>query len=508
MRGDRGAAIRSPIGGWPVIEVALAALLGGVILALLIVADRGDTKALAVIGAGLLGLSALVVLARVPGATDRFLLFLLVATLSVSVKFHPIFRADHLGGSIGVRVSITDLLLLLAAAFAIGPALRRGWVLLRIDRAIAVTAGLYLLCAVTSTLASGDRQLGVFQVLALGQSMVVAVWIASREWGAGARRTVMAAILCGVVLQSGVAIAQSVFPGKLQLQFLGAAEYSEGAPGGLPAVDVGATTIAGVSVYRPTGLLIHPNLLAAYLVLTLPIAVAVALCGRSRGERVLGRVAAAGATGALYLSLSRSGWIGAAAAMTIATVLVWRWRAIAPSRALRVSIALACLCCVAGVAWQADRIYRRFTETADQALEFRAEYAQTAWRMAVAHPALGVGLNTFTDHAPQYDASGTSRIKAFPVHNVYLLELAETGFAGGLAFAALVAAIVVGALRAVRQSSPDARVFVIALAAGLMGFWVTQLSDYFYRIPIMTTLVWVHVGLVLGVSRSGGVTER
>jgi O-antigen ligase len=254
--------------------------------------------------------------------------------------------------------------------------------------------------------------------------------------------------------------------------------------------------------------LIHPNLLAAYLVLTLPIAVAVALSGRSRGERVLGRVAAVGAAAALYLSLSRSGWIGTAVALTIAMVLVWRWRAIAPSRALRVSIAVAFLCCLAGAAWRADRIYLRFTESARQALDFRSEYAQTAWRMAVAHPALGVGLNTFTDHAPQYDAAGTSRIKAFPVHNVYLLELAETGFAGGFAFAGLVVAIIAGALRAVRQSSPDTRVFVIALAAGLMGFWVTQLSDYFYRIPIMTTLVWVHAGLALGLSRSGSETER
>jgi hypothetical protein len=498
----------APSRGWPAIEVALAALLGGVILTLLIIADRGDTKALVVIGAGLLGLSTLLLLAKVPGATERFLLFLLVATLSVSVKFHPLFRANHLGGSIGVRVSITDVFLLLAVALGIGPALRRGWVLLRVDRAMALTGGLYLLCAVASTIGSGDRRLGWFQVLAIVQSMAVAVWIASRKWDARARSLVLVAILCGVVLQSGVALSQSLFPGKLPLQFLGAGEYSEGAPGGLPAVDVGATTIAGVSVYRPTGLLIHPNLLAAYLVLTLPIAVAVALSGRSRGERVLGRVAAVGAAAALYLSLSRSGWIGTAVALTIAMVLVWRWRAIAPSRALRVSIAVAFLCCLAGAAWRADRIYLRFTESARQALDFRSEYAQTAWRMAVAHPALGVGLNTFTDHAPQYDAAGTSRIKAFPVHNVYLLELAETGFAGGFAFAGLVVAIIAGALRAVRQSSPDTRVFVIALAAGLMGFWVTQLSDYFYRIPIMTTLVWVHAGLALGLSRSGSETER
>jgi hypothetical protein len=46
------------------------------------------------------------------------------------------------------------------------------------------------------------------------------------------------------------------------------------------------------------------------------------------------------------------------------------------------------------------------------------------------------------------------------------------------------------------------QVVALSLAAGLAGFWITQLSDYFYRVPVMTSLVWAHLGLVLGFGRS------
>jgi hypothetical protein len=31
---------------------------------------------------------------------------------------------------------------------------------------------------------------------------------------------------------------------------------------------------------------------------------------------------------------------------------------------------------------------------------------------------------------------------------------------------------------------------------------MTQLSDYLYRIPIMTSLVWAHAGLAIGLARA------
>ena len=496
LAGSAGTAERR------VFESAVAVLVGTGVVCLLVVATPGGAKDLVVAGGSLIGLSALVVLAAVPGLPERALLFAMAVTLSVSIKFHPVFRPDHLGGAIGLRVSITDLVMGLLILLALARALRRGWVRVRVDGALAVAAGAYLLWAIASTLGSNDRTLGWFQVSAVVQAMAVGLFVASRRWAWQPRRVFVSGLLAALLLQSGIAIVQSMRPGLVRLQFLGAAEYAEDTGQAIPTVDVGATTIAGQAAYRPTGLLIHPNVLAAYFVLTLPLALALALTARARWERALASAAAVCGTAALYLSLSRSGWIGMGTALAIGAVLAWRWHALLLTRTVRLAMAVVGLALILGIAWKADRIYLRFTETAGQALDFRREYALTAWRMVVDHPLLGVGLNTFTDHAVRYDASGTSRLKAFPVHNAYLLELAETGFPGGLAFSAMVIAMLAAAFRAARRSTGETRILVLALAAGIAGFWVTQLSDYFYRIPIMTSLVWAHAGLAIGLARA------
>jgi O-antigen ligase len=437
----------------------------------------------------------------VAGLTERLLLFLLALTLSVSLKFHPVFVADHLGGAIGVRVSMADLALGLLLLCGAAEAFRRGWVRVHVDNLLAATTGAYLVCAVASTLGSNDPRLGWFQLSAVLQALAVALFLASRAWQRTTRRVFVAGLMTALLLQSGIAIVQSLRPGALDLTFLGAAEYATGTAAGLPDVDVGATTIAGEAAYRPTGLLIHPNLLAAFIVLTLPAALAVALTARTLADRLLATSAAGTAAIALYLSLSRSGWAGTIVALIVGGALAWRWRTFAPTRTLRLLLVVAAVAAAVALAVKGERIYLRLTETAGEALQFRRAYALTAWRMAEAHPVLGVGLNTFTAHAVRYDASGTSRLKAFPVHNAWLLELAETGFPGGLAFAAMVAAMLAATLSAAGRTEGEARLLVLALAAGLAGFWVTQLSDYFYRIPIMTSIVWAYAGFALGLAR-------
>lgn len=494
MRGDRE--------GRGALDSACAAVVGVFVVVLLIWSVQGGAKSLVVIAGGLIGLSTLVLAAIIPGGPERLLLFAMALTLSISIKFHPVFRGEHLGGAIGLRLSITEVVMGGLVLLALAPALRRGWTRLRVDAALAITGGAYLCWAVASTLASDDRALGWFQVAAVLQAMVIGLFMASRQWTWHPRRVFVAGLLAGLLLQSAIAIVQTARPAMIRLAFLGAAEYSDDTGDAIPDVDIGSTTISGQTVYRPSGLLIHPNLLAAYFVLTLPLALAVTIVGKFRWERLLAAAAVAGTTIALYFSLSRSGWIGMAAALSIAAMLAGRWRLLALTRGMRAAIAVAMLACVVLITWKADRIYLRFTETAKDAIDFRREYAVTAWRMAADHPLLGVGLNTFTDHVVQYNPSGTSRLKAFPVHNAYLLELAETGFPGGLAFGGMVVAMIAATFRASRQSSAETRMLVLALAAGIAGFWVTQLSDYFYRIPIMTSLVWSHAGLAIGLAHA------
>ena len=479
---------------------ALAVAVGLASVAVIVVAGNAGGKALVVGLGGLAGFALLVITAYAPALPERVLLFGIATTLSVSIKVHPFFRQDHLGGAVGLRISITELAVSALLALSAAAALRRGWLRLRIDAATATFAALYLAASLISVYGSSDRVLGWYQLSAVLQAFLLAVVFGSWTWDTKARRWFVGGLLAALLLQSGIAITQSVKPGLVKMAFLGATEYTEdtGTANGKIGTDVGRTEIAGQEAYRPTGMLIHPNVLAGYFVLTLPLAIALALGAETAWQRRLAVLASGAAATALYLSLSRSGWIGSATAIAVGAFLAWKWKAFDLTGQAKAALVAVAIVGAAGLAWKAERIYLRFTETAGDALDFRREYALAAWRMTLDYPFAGVGLNTFTDLVVRYDVSGTSRIKAFPVHNAYLLELAETGFLGGAAFVLMIGALTRATFRAARDAGGEARVIALGIAAGLAGFWATQVSDYFYRIPIMTSLVWAYAGFAIG----------
>jgi O-antigen ligase len=304
-----------------------------------------------------------------------------------------------------------------------------------------------------------------------------------------------------LALQSAIAIVQVKKPGLVNLSALGAEEQSEetvvAGSVALPNVDKGTTTIAGEIEHRPSGLLIHPNVLAAYLVLSIPLAIAGWVIASSLWMQSLCLLSAGAGLTALYFSLSRSGWAGLGLALLLISCLWWKLPLQKATAAKKLIIAVAVVGALVGIAAQSEKIYLRLTESASEAVKFRRELAGTAWNMTKAHPFFGVGYNSFTENMDEYDEGGMSRIKKFPAHNVYLLELGEGGIITGLAFVVLVGAMLVRLFKAGNGArDPVLRTIAIFTACGVCGFWLTQISDYVYRIPILTTLVWFHAGLV------------
>jgi len=125
-------------------------------------------------------------------------------------------------------------------------------------------------------------------------------------------------------------------------------------------------------------------------------------------------------------------------------------------------------------------------------------------RMVGTHPFLGVGLNSFETVVEDYDPTTMSRYKQYPVHNIFLLELAETGVFGAAAFLVLWGIILRRIFKeANRCPSPLWKVFTFASGCGLVGFFVGDMSNFLYRNPIMTLMVWVQVALALAAARIG-----
>ena len=59
---------------------------------------------------------------------------------------------------------------------------------------------------------------------------------------------------------------------------------------------------------------------------------------------------------------------------------------------------------------------------------------ESSLQMIKAHPVFGVGLNNFLVNLPEFQKTHNSVFSLQPVHNIYLLVLAETGIIGFGAF--------------------------------------------------------------------------
>ncbi len=174
-----------------------------------------------------------------------------------------------------------------------------------------------------------------------------------------------------------------------------------------------------------------PNQLAAFLVLTLPLALGAAIDARSRGLLAYAAPALALGLGALVLVLTGSlgGWVslgGGAAAF--AGLALTRKR----GRPALVVAAAAAAALLVGLALFSPLLERAAARS--HSLHVRRAYWTAAGRVFAERPVLGVGLGNFEDHYARVKGDVQQEVRQ--VHNDYLQVLAETGLLGFLAFAA------------------------------------------------------------------------
>lgn len=467
----------------------------------------GARPEVAVLAAAGLGLAAaLPVLIWAGVRVEHLVLFALMATLSLSLKFHPVFRADHVGGAVGLRISLTDLLMLALAVLAWWTA--KGPIRVEAPRSFVRPFAVWVAAGLVSTVAGSDPELGLYEISAMLQGGALFVFLSNYINSPGRMRVACAGLVCGLAMQSLVAGAQWAVPGSFEFTALGSQAQGEIvvtdlAEIDLPAVDLGQTLLGGEVLARPMGMLIHANLLAVFLVTQVLLAVSIAQSHASSWLRRTAAAASAIGLFALYVTFSRTGWAVAVIGFTAGLAMAWRWDAIRLRPVDRLVVALASLAGLAILIRVAPVVWLRVTETAGDAWAFRTDLAMAAVRMWADAPLTGVGLNTFVQHVADYDASGMSAIRAFPVHNIFLLELSESGTVAALAFCAVVWFTLRESWRRARACrSAHARLFGAALVAGIAAFWTADLLAFSFRIPVMAGVLWSLVALAIANERT------
>jgi O-antigen ligase/tetratricopeptide (TPR) repeat protein len=239
---------------------------------------------------------------------------------------------------------------------------------------------------------------------------------------------------------------------------------------------------------RPFGTLGHPNFLAAFLVMALPIALV--LVHRAGQQRrwlpcaVFGLVSAL-SLAAIVLSVSRGAWLALAAVLA---VLLIGWFRLGERR--KVVAVVVLLLAATGMGLFAMGMSNGAQPLASIIARGRhltdAASRQQVWHAALGifkqNPVCGCGLDAFQ---LAYERQRTVAYwliewNSTPAkaHNELLHILATQGLGGAVAIAVLMFGLARQSVRTWRRAVPDHRPLVLAVSAGLVGFVVQDLFSF------------------------------
>jgi len=215
---------------------------------------------------------------------------------------------------------------------------------------------------------------------------------------------------------------------------------------------------------RATGTFVLPGELAAYLIVLIPVAYALARVARERALRALAWAVVAIAAPALALTYSRAGWMGFAAAAAFLLAAQVRGR----RRATVVAVVAACAVVVVLLLFN---VHHNPSE----------DYTRLSiWQAAVQtidrFPLTGVGPFDFSRLYPIVRVPD-GEPSAYHAHSIYLTIFAEMGLLGISAFLWTCWSFAREIRARLATAPPDGALLALALTAGLVGVAVQGLID-------------------------------
>ncbi len=408
---------------------------------------------------------------RAPGQT--FAVFLLIG-IPLNLSFTPFGEAPwHSGGAQSVQVIyLYDLPLLGLIVFWLleGLLTKRVFRILAVEVVSLIFIGWGLLSLQNST----DPNLTIMEVIRMIKLLLLGHIVGSTITSRAVLNRMVAVVVLGLVVQSLLSILQYAFD-----------------------VDLGGIGFVVGDVRRVSGSIGWPNTLGAYAaaVLCLPIAMWMAL-SYSKYRLVLTALIIIGSV-PLALSFSRGAWVGLAVAVVVMYGLSLKQKIITLRGFWAQMIVLAVIILVAGMLL-AEQISDRASE---DTLSVRAYLNEIALTMAKAEPVLGIGLNTFVPAMRAYDTRNVYAYFPEPVHNIFLLTVAETGIVGLALYLASIILAVRIAWSLIRQSDKKISAIAIGLVGAIVSLIVSNLTDVHLRTDVIYAMWWVFIGLLLGTKR-------
>lgn len=278
------------------------------------------------------------------------------------------------------------------------------------------------------------------------------------------------------------------------LSLYGIYQYLVGVPAESAWID--QTTFAGIKT-RVYSTLDNPNVLAEYLILVLPLALAAALASATwKGRLFSAGVLALGGL-CLLLTLSRGGWAGFLFALALFATLKDR----------RALVLLVVGIAAAGFLLPSEYIGRAASifNLQESSNSYRVSIWVAVGRMIKDFwvTGIGPGLDSFNLVYPHYSLSGG---RAYHAHNFFLQVLLEMGVAGLISLLLLLWEFFRTGVRGLLISGGDGeagfhRLLIVALIAGMGGYLLQGLTEHLWYSPRLAIAFWMMLGLMAAAVR-------
>lgn len=271
------------------------------------------------------------------------------------------------------------------------------------------------------------------------------------------------------------------------------------AAGLLQATGTAVRVLTGVQqvseASRVTGWLADPNHFAGFLVLVIPLVVAVGIALEPRWLTIPTGLVTLALVLALLATLSRSGWLGLLAGMLVLSALL-------PGRRVRLLAVTAAIIGVVLLAGLAVPIAARFAPHSTGPLEMLASRMRV-WTVALTlfsqHPVFGIGLGNFAHYYPAYQ---TYPVGVLHAHNIVLNMAVERGLLGLAGFLAVCVALASALIRSWRRATtPLDRAIAAGMMAAFGAYFVHSMLDVsYYDYPALLAF-WLFAGVAASLPR-------
>ncbi|MDZ7620396.1 MAG: O-antigen ligase family protein [Patescibacteria group bacterium] len=267
----------------------------------------------------------------------------------------------------------------------------------------------------------------------------------------------------------------------------------------------------GIHFGRARGPMVH----AVTFGLVLAVCLMAAWLWRARWNR-LGQLAWIGVVplllAAIYLSYTRSVWMGTAlgAMIVLGLTLRGQWRALVLGTMVTAGLLLALTRMEKLLSF--EREYgAQYTR---KSVDLRGGFAYVSWRMFLDQPVLGFGFNQFPEAMLPYLADRSTEleleaIRPYSHHCTFLSILTEAGIVGFVLFLAVLASWVCAAVRLLAdpRTAPWARSHAVLLLAALGVYVVQAVFHELSFTPIDNSLLFLLAGITVGLSQAAGEAD-